>query len=199
MLLIGVWLLLLDGIFVVPWWQNSATPGDELVRNTVRLSLLYYAVATLLMLWLRPAEWDASSERGGLARWAWSLALVAYVVHVLLAIKYAHHWSHADAIRHTQERSGFGAGIYVSHFFTVVWTLDVGWWWLRPTDYARRSPWFGWVLHAFMAFIVFCGMVVYETGFIRWAGVVMFVFLGGALAYRVFGERRASGVATQTE
>ena len=185
MLLIGVWLLLLDGIFVVPWWRDSPAPGDELIRNTVRLSLLFYAVAVLVMLWLRPTDWDASSERGGLARWAWSLALVAYLVHVLLAIKYAHHWSHAEAIRHTRERSGFGEGIYVSHFFTLVWTLDVVWWWLQPTSYMRRSPWVGRVLHVFMAFIIFCGTVVYETGFIRWAGVVLFVLLGTAFVYRL--------------
>ena len=199
MLLIGVWLVLLDGIFLMPWWTHNPEAGDWLIRNTVRLSLLFYAVAALLMLWLRPAEWDASSTRGGWARWAWSLALVAYLVHVLLAIKYAHHWSHADAIRHTRERSGFGEGIYVSHFFTLVWSLDVGWWWLWPADYARRSPWVDRLLHVFMAFIIFCGTVVYETGFIRWAGVMMFVLLGGAFAYRSFGGRRENGATSQME
>jgi hypothetical protein len=185
----GVWLLLLDGIFFAPWWRGNPDPGDELIRNTVRLSLLFYAAAALLMMWLRPDEWDATSARGKVARDAWSLAWLAYVVHVLFAMKFAHHWSHAHAVQHTQERSGFGEGIYVSHFFSLVWTLDVLWWWLRPKGYARRSPWFDRVLHAFMAFIVFTGTVVFESGFIRWAGVVMFVVLGGCFVYRRVGER----------
>lgn len=196
MLLIGVWLLLLDGIFFVPWWQHSAAPGDELIRNTVRLALLYYAVAALLMLWLRPAEWAASGSRGKLARWAWSLAWLAYVVHVVFALKFAHHWSHAEAVRHTRERSGFGEGIYVSHLFTLLWALDVGWWWLWPADYARRSPWLDRLLHTFLAFVIFCGTVVYETGFIRWAGVVLGALLGVAFACslrRATRERLAVG------
>jgi hypothetical protein len=189
MLVTGVWLVLLDGIFFAPWWSGTADPGDELIRNTVRLSLLYYAAAALLMMWLRPDEWDATSVRDKVARDAWSLAWLAYVVHVLFAMKFAHHWSHAHAVQHTEERSGFGAGIYVSHFFSLVWTLDVLWWWLRPSGYARRSPWVDRVLHAFMAFIVFNGTVVFECGWIRWAGVVMFVVLGGCFVYRQFGER----------
>jgi Ca2+/Na+ antiporter len=185
MIVIGVWLLLLDALFILLWLFPTADPGDDLIRNTIRLSLLYYTLATLLMLRLRPDEWDTSSERGKVTRWAWSLAWLAYVVHVLFAIKYAHHWSHADAIQHTRERSGFGEGIYVSHFFTLVWTLDVLWWCVWPADYARRSPWIDRLLHGFMAFIIFCGTVVYETGLTRWAGVAMFVLLGGAVTYRL--------------
>jgi hypothetical protein len=75
--------------------------------------------------------------------------------------------------------SGFGPGIYVSHLFTLLWTLDVACWWLRPHAYATRPAWIGRALHAFMAFIVFNGTVVYENGPIRWAGVAMFVALGG--------------------
>jgi hypothetical protein len=196
LLLIGVWLLLLNGVFLAPWWWSRADPGDDLIRNSVRLSVLYYAIAVSLMLRLRPGEWDAAGSYGGLARWAWSLAWLAYLVHLVFAMKFAHHWSHADAVQHTEERSGFGAGIYVSHFFTLVWTCDVGWWWLWPGAYARRSPWVDRLLHAFMAFIIFCGTVVYETGFIRWAGAAIFTLLGGAAAYRVLAVRRERRVAS---
>jgi hypothetical protein len=189
LILTGVWLLLLDGIFFAPWWRGLGDPGDELIRNSVRLSLLYYAAAALLMMSLRPDEWDAASVRGKVARDAWSLAWLAYVIHVVFAMKFAHHWSHADAFEHTRERSGFGAGIYVSHLFSLVWTLDVLWWWLAPAGYARRSPWVDRLLHAFMAFIVFNGTVVFESGLIRWVGVVMFIVLAGAFLYRLLGER----------
>jgi len=34
------------------------------------------------------------------------------------------------------------------------------------------------MLHAFMVFIIFNGTVVYETGFVRWAGVALLTILG---------------------
>ena len=95
-----------------------------------------------------------------------------------MAFHFYHHWSHAAAVRHVHERSGFGEGIYVSHAFTLLWTLDVAFWWLPAMSYAVRSPWIDWSLHGFMAFIVFNSTVVYEQGFIRWAGVILFVVLG---------------------
>jgi hypothetical protein len=35
-----------------------------------------------------------------------------------------------------------------------------------------------WALHAFMAFMIFNGTVIFETGWIRWAGAALFVALG---------------------
>src|SRR5260370_12959445 len=95
-----------------------------------------------------------------------------------MAFHYCHHWSHDAAVGHVRDVSGFGQGIYVSHAFSLFWTLDVAYWWLQPRGYALRSPWFGRLLHGFMAFMVFNSTVVYEQGFIRWAGVVLFAVLG---------------------
>ncbi len=179
---VAAWALLLCGVLAAPRLLERADPGDDLTRGTVRLALAFYAAAAGLMLRLRPAEWDGSG-RGGLARWCWTLAWAAYVIHVGTAFHYYHGWSHADAVRHTREVSGFGPGIYVSHLFTLLWSLDVAWWWLRPRAYAARPPWTGRALHAFMAFIIFNGTVVYEQGPIRWAGLAMFAALGGLWLY----------------
>jgi hypothetical protein len=94
-----------------------------------------------------------------------------------MAFSYYHHWSHAAAMEHTREVSGVGEGIYASYLFTALWLADAGWWWLRPVQYAARPAWIDRTLHAFMLFIVFNGMVVFEQGPIRWAGVLMFLFL----------------------
>jgi hypothetical protein len=180
----GVWFALLAVVFLAPSLFQRNDPGDDLIRNTVRLSLLYYAVAVCLMMRLRPKDWNASEVWGRTARAAWSLAWLAYLVHLATSMHFAHHWSHADAMQHTRDRSGIGEGIYVSHFFTLVWTLDVAWWWLLSESYARRSPWLDRLLHSFMAFIIFCGTVVYEAGFIRWAGLGRFALLGVAFVFR---------------
>ena len=71
-----VWLGLLAAVLTVPYLTGSPTLGDDLVRNTVRLSLLYYAAGVSLLLLPRPAGWDR------LARWLWTLAWAAILVHV---------------------------------------------------------------------------------------------------------------------
>lgn len=188
---IAIWMALLAVILCHPYVTQSSTLGDDLIRNTIRLSLLYYAVAASLMLILQPQEWSATSTRGGLARLCWAQAWLAYLVHLAMAFHHYHGWSHAHAMEHTREVSGVAEGIFVSHFFTLLWTEDVLFWWLRPERYAARPAWIDWLLHGFMAFVIFNGSVVYEQGFIRWAGVVMFAELGALFVYRIVIRRRA--------
>src|SRR5262249_22213252 len=124
--------------------------------------------ALTLKMTLRPGDWLARTGRGRLARCCWSLAWAAFVIHVGMAFHYYHQWSHADAVRHTREVSGFGEGVYISYLFTLLWTADMASWWLRPAWYAQRSPWVDRALHGFMLFMIFNATIVYETGFIRW-------------------------------
>ncbi len=151
--------------------------GDSLTRNTVRLSLAWYTAALCLMMRLDRADWSASTVPGRVTRWLWSWALVCFLVHLAMAFHYYHNWSHEHAFARTRSVSGVGEGIYVSYLFTWLWGADVAAWWLWPQRYARRSVWIDRALHAFMLFMVFNGMIVFETGPIRWAGVALFVFL----------------------
>jgi hypothetical protein len=155
-------------------------PGEMLTRNTIRLALGWYAASLMLMMQLRPDDWTARSFRGKLARWCWTWALACFLVHLAMAFHYYHHWSHAHAFERTRAVSGLGEGIYLSYLFTLAWMADVAYWWLRPSAYAGRSRWVGAVLHSFMLFMVFNGMVVFEAGSIRWAGVAMFAMLAVA-------------------
>jgi hypothetical protein len=184
-----LWLLLLAGMFVAP----GLTDGEELTRNTVRLALLYYAAALTVLLSLTPADWASSSPRVRLARCCWTLAWAAFVLHVAMALHHFDHWSHAAAVERTRRRTGFGEGVYVSHLFTLLWTADVAYWWLRPTAYAARRPALDRALHGFMLFMVFNGTVVFEQGPIRWAGVALCLYLAALWLWR----RRAARSAAQ--
>jgi len=157
--------------------------GEMLTRNTVRLSLAWYSIAFCLMFCLGPADWTASTRLGRVARWCWTLSLVTFLVHLMMAFHFYHHWSHADAFNHTAEMSGIGEGIYVSYLFTLLWIVDVAWWWIQPLQFATRSVWIDRTLHAFMLFIVFNGTVIYERGPIRWAALAVFAAL--AIAWRL--------------
>jgi hypothetical protein len=182
-LAVVAWAALLALVLVLPTLNHSSDAGDDLTRHTVRVALGFYAVGAMLMLTLRHDEWLGDRARS--ARLLWTLSWLAYIVHLGMAFHFYHHWSHAAAVEHVQKRSGFGQGIYVSHLFTLVWTLDVLFWWLRPLAYTTRSPWFDRLLHGFMAFMVFNATAVYEQGAIRWAGVVLFVVLGTLWLRRV--------------
>jgi hypothetical protein len=172
-----IWLLLLITLVLLPVASGSSTLGDDLIRNTIRLALLYYTIALTLLLRSQPPDWRKPSNTIRLARLCWTLAWFTYLIHLAMAFHFAHHWSHAEALRHTEEVSGVGEGIFVSHFFTLIWTVDVVSWWLWPGWYARRPAWIDWMLHGFMLFVVFNATVVFESGWIRWAGVALFAWL----------------------
>ena len=167
-----LWTVLLGLVLILPSVLESPSLANDLTRNTVRLALVYYAVAVTLMLSLSKSAWASSANRVSWARWSWTLAWLTFLVHLYVAFRYYHHGSHEAAVRHTEEVSGFGPGIYFSHLFTVLWTADVVYWWPCPERYARRSPWIDRLLHGYMFFIVFNSMVVFETGLIRWAGLL---------------------------
>jgi hypothetical protein len=185
-----LWLVLLAAVLGLPPLLGSPTLGDDLIRWTVRLSLAYWAAAVTLMLWLPARAWDGGNDAGRAARWCWTFAWASYLVHLAMAFHFYHGWSHTDAMDHTRAVSGTGEGIYVSHLFTFIWTLDVLWWWSFPKLYAARPRWVGWLLHGFFAFIIFNGTVVYETGVIRYAALVMFAWLLSAAGIGFFANRR---------
>jgi hypothetical protein len=152
-------------------------PGQVLTRCTIDLALLFYGLAVVLMLRLDVRGWRAATPTGRVARLCWSLGCLVYLVHVALAFEHYHGWSHEAALRHVESISGFGPGLFVSYLFTLAWVGDVVCWWLRPARYAGRPTWIGCSLHAFLAFVVFNGSVVYATGPIRWAGAALFAVL----------------------
>ncbi|HEY2839585.1 MAG TPA: hypothetical protein VGJ26_10565 [Pirellulales bacterium] len=166
--------------------------GEMLTRNTVRLSLFWYATAICLMMRLRLEDWRGTTALGRIARWCWTLGLVTFLVHLGVAFHFYHQWSHAHAFDHTREVSGIGEGIYISYLFTWLWAADVAWWWTSPVTYVGRTPWIGRALHPFMLFIVFNGMVIYESGPIRWVGLVMFAVLAVAW-WQSRGRSRSAG------
>jgi hypothetical protein len=178
------WCVLLLAVCLAPHLFRTAAPGDDLTRNTVRVSLLFWLPAVWLMLGLDAAAWRAETNAGKAVRLCWTLAWLAYLIHLAMAMHYYHGWSHANAVGHVERVSGFGPGIFFSHLFTLLWTADVLRWWLDSAAYACRSVWIDRLLHAYMALIIFNGTVVYEAGFIRYAGILMFAVLALRFCHR---------------
>jgi len=175
--------ILLAAIFLSPTHLQIGHVGEFLTRQTARVAVLFWSIAVALLL----------MKNRLLARWVWTLACAAYLVHVATAFDRIHGWSHEAAFRHVEEVSGYGPGIFVSYGFSLLWLVDVLWWEFGSESYERRPIWLDRVIHVFFAFLVFNGTVVYETGFIRWAGIAIFLLLGILFVCRFMQSTNVSG------
>jgi hypothetical protein len=164
LLVLLVWISTFLLIFIWPQGQPVSDRGDFLIRNTIRVALLFWVIAVGLML----------QSKRNLARFLWTLACIGYWIHVATAFEYAHHWSHREAFNHVEAISGYGEGIFVSYFFTLLWMVDVIWWWGWRERYENRPKWISYFIHGFMVFVIFNGTVIFESGFIRWSGMIAF-------------------------
>ena len=150
--------------------------GPQLTIWCADVAAILYFAALAAILRIRSAD-RTNDPRVRLARWLWSAGCRTYWVHWLLAFHYFHHWSHEEAVIHTRMRSGFGFGILFSHAFTIIWTVDVAWWWLMPASYLHRPRWLGAIIHGYLFFIVFQSTAVFGAGFVRWGAVAGCLFL----------------------
>ena len=182
----------LPALLALPWAALLAAAlawGESPTHLSVRVALLFYAVAVGLLVSLDRAGWRAATTPGRLARAAWALGAAAFLVHVVLAFHHHHGWSHAEAVRHVERASGFGPGVFFSYLFTLLWSADAAWWLLAPRAYAARPAWVGRALHGYLAFIAFNATVVYEAGPVRWAGLSCCTLL----AFVALAARRGRG------
>jgi hypothetical protein len=163
--------------------------GPLLTSWTIRLALLFYAA----VLGAEIASPRLVRRWGGF-RWFWTIGCALFLAHVACAFHFYHHWSPAEAYENTALRTGqmlgveFGAGIYFSYFFAVLWTADAAWWWIARQSYVTRPWWVSTSIHAYLFFIAFNGAVVFEAGPTRWfasAGVLGLLLL---LLARILGR-----------
>ncbi|HYH64891.1 MAG TPA: hypothetical protein VD866_09380, partial [Urbifossiella sp.] len=99
----------------------------------------------------------------------------AAAFHVAVAMHVGHGWSHADAVRHTAEVSGVGAGVWVNYAFVAVWLADAAWLVLGRESYRRRPRGVAWGVQGFLAFVVVNAAVVFASDWrvgLTWAMLI---------------------------
>lgn len=144
----------------------AEAPGFDLTHQSIR-ETAWLAVAAWALGW--PRAWRGT----GALLWAWGA--LAATFHVAVAMHTAHGWSHADAVRHTAEVSGVGAGVSVNYAFVAVWLADATWLAVGRESYRRRPRWVAWGVHGFLTFVVVNAAVVFATDWRRgltWAVLV---------------------------
>ncbi len=166
--------------------RSAMLEGEFLIRWTIRLALLLYAVVLTGRL--------AALVRPELARGAepwlrglWLAGAAFMLAHLTAAFHFYHHWSNQHAVQDTAEQTQallgvpFGAGIYFSYVFVALWVADALWWAAAPRSYNRLPLGCRLALHAYLFFIAFNGAVVFEAGVTRWGGIAVTLLFGGLL------------------
>ncbi len=155
---------------------------------SIRLALVgYFASLALRMAPAWPRRWR-------LARAAWTLGCLLYLVHVLAAFHFAHGWRHAAAYEHTARQTeaftglAWGGGLWLNHLFTLVWSLDALAWWLAPQAYLGRPRWLSLGVHLWLEFIAFNATVVFGQGLVRWVSAAAWAGLAGLAAAKIRSE-----------
>ncbi len=166
----------------MPW-------GEAITRGTAQLAVACYLLRVLADLSGSPSQ--------SLAVWtrrSWTLGALAMAVHVGAAFQFVHHWSHAEAVRHTAEQTAqvtgwdWGGGIYFNYAFAAYWLFDAFRWRRRKAQ--TNPPRFQfWATHAAFAFMMFNATVVFGPAYWTWVALMF----GGAvlLIWRFSRPRRA--------
>lgn len=153
--------------------------GPELIAWTVRLGVVCFAV--VLGGWAAGQTGPQADRR---LRLVWTCGWFLFILHMLAAFHFQHHWSHAEAVADTAKQTGeligweFGGGVYFNYLFLLVWAVDVVLWWLGQQSAIWYRAWRK-VILAYLIFLAFNGVVVFKSGWIRWTGVAAtFILLG---------------------
>lgn len=161
--------------------------GLLLVAWSIRLSMVLL-VLTLLVRLL--AGEKIASSLGVKCLWTTSFAL--FVLHVLASFHYVHHWSHAEAHAATAEQTRelmgleFGAGVYFNYLFMLTWAYDLWCVWQPPTKLQTVRRWLQRISLVYMLFIAFNGVIIFKSGWLRWAGMAATACLVIAVAVKVY-------------
>jgi len=153
--------------------------GELLIRWSVRAALLCYVVVVAYLLLRKQPSRVVDA--------IWTAGCVLFCGHVIAALHYYHHWSHAHAFKDTAVQTEallglrFGYGIYFSYLFTLLWVVDVYSIWTSKAWRASRR----WLLmtHGYLFFIAVNGAIIFHTGVTRWFGITACVLLAGCAWY----------------
>lgn len=175
----------------------SEADADQLVRWTARLVVGLYLLRCAGDAWTSRSEIGLSlrDETGrqawrDLARFLWCTACGVFVLHVIAALVFVHHLSHAAAYEQTARRTAevvglnWGGGIYVNHAFLLFWLYDAQGWFRHGHQWAYGSSAWYWSVQGIFAFmfinatLIFgpphwwwvLGLCLLSVGFAWWRG-----------------------------
>ena len=164
--------------------------GEFCTRITIWLALILYAGSVVCSV----------DKQTKVARWLWTIGCLLYLAHVASAFEYYHSWSHELAAESTAIETEAvvgiktGFGIYVNYFFTLIWSVDVLYWWSAGDDrYKSRRTRITFWLHAFFVFMILNGAIIFANEKVRIIGVALLSVILINFMIAAWKNRNASG------
>lgn len=120
---------------------------------------------------------------GGSAPWAWWTFVAGALlcaIHIGVAMKTAHRWSHAAAIDATARQTmavygvNWGGGVFLNYAFVAVWLLEAWRWRWRPASDARVITS---MTRVFFLVMILNGAVIFAGGSRRISGALLVAWL----------------------
>jgi hypothetical protein len=147
---------------------------------------LYWTIWIALLLFCA-GEFGRRRSRceGSSAGWAWWAFLAGALlcaIHIGIAMRAAHAWSHESAIaataRQTQAVYGvnWGGGVFLNYAFVAVWLLEA-WRWRRRPAGKRDARVITWMTRVFFLVMILNGAVIFAAGTRRIAGALLVLWL----------------------
>lgn len=158
-----------------------ATP---IPTNAAQVAAIW-AIRLALVFMVSILAIEAVSRRKVKGGWAalWFVGALCASAHSLGALAAFHQWNHAQAFestaQQTEELLGIrvGIGLYVNYLFVLVWLLDASIRLWLPSRYVQLPKLYTYCVYGFLLFIAFNGAVVFKTGWLRVAGILVVLIL----------------------
>ncbi|MEM9280244.1 MAG: hypothetical protein AAGA96_00320 [Verrucomicrobiota bacterium] len=157
-------------------------------------------ILTQVTIWIAMGLWSVAmgfpSGRFRFARWLWTVALISYGAHIVLAYQHFYDWSHRVAWEatalDTKETTGFdsGVGLLVNFAFALLLAIDVGEQWRHGKR--RGTVW----VNGLVLFMVLNGAVVFGEGPVRAYGIGLLMVATAGLVWRRLRARESSAAAS---
>jgi hypothetical protein len=145
---------------------------------------LYWTIWVALLLFCAGEFGRRRLREGSSAPWAW-WAFVAgallCAIHIGIAMKSAHAWSHEAAIAATARQTmavygvNWGGGVFVNYAFVAVWLFEA-WRWRRPAE-GKAGRVVTVMTRVFFLVMILNGAVIFAAGTRRIAGALLVVWL----------------------
>ncbi len=162
-----------------------------IVAWSIRLSMLLFALYFGIRWISQPGRVPSLG-----VKLLWTVSFLLFVLHVVAAFHFVHHWSHERAFEATRQETReligweFGYGVYFNYAFLLIWGLDLFRTWFPPRDHLRIWKWVLGLGVIYLLFIAWNGIVVFKSGWIRASGVLI-TFLLLCILFRKVGILRS--------
>lgn len=148
---------------------------------------------------MRLTKPELKNARLEIAKSLWLIGSLLSLLHAIATMAFHHQFQHALAYEETTLKTqmtlgiAVGIGIWFNYAFVILWLLDAFWIGGFASSYFRRRRALTATVYCYLSFIAFNGAIVFESGPMRWIGILSVAFLVFLAFQRLTGDHQSAG------